>query len=159
MKKISFAIIAFITWILLTGSLHWQELAIGAVIALFVSLFFGNKFPGFKLFSPVRIAWGLYYIPVWVYYCIIANLDVAKRVLSPKMPINPGIIRFRTKLRTDFAKVMLANSITMTPGTMTVDILGDEFYIHWIYVRTEKDEEAYKIIAQRFENMLKHIFE
>lgn len=159
MRRISFAIIAFITWVLLTWSFNWQELTIGVVVALFVSLFFGDKFLGFRMFSPVRIAWGLYYIPIWVYYCILANLDVAKRVLSPKMPIKPGIVRFRTTLKTDLAKTMLANSITMTPGTMTVDIIGDEFYIHWIYVATEKDEEAYKLIASGFERILKHIFE
>ncbi|MDD2889090.1 MAG: Na+/H+ antiporter subunit E [bacterium] len=159
MRKIYFAIICFIVWVLLTWNFGWQELTMGVVVSLFVSLFFGDKFLGIKIFSPVRIAWMLYYIPIWIYYCIVANIDVAKRVLSPKMLIKPGIVKIRTNLKTDLAKVMLANSITMTPGTMTVDILGDELYIHWIYVSTEKEIEATKIIASAFEKILKHIFE
>ncbi|MDD5530550.1 MAG: Na+/H+ antiporter subunit E [bacterium] len=159
MRKIYFAIICFIVWVLLTWNFGWQELTMGVVVSLFVSLFFGDKFLGIKIFSPVRIGWMLYYIPIWIYYCIVANIDVAKRVLRPKMLIKPGIVKIRTNLKTDLGKVMLANSITMTPGTMTVDILGDELYIHWIYVSTEQEVEATKIIASAFEKILKHIFE
>ena len=53
------------------------------------------------------------------------------------MPIRPGIVKIKTTLRSEFAKTLLANSITMTPGTITVDIIGDEMYIHWIFIRSE----------------------
>jgi len=64
-----------------------------------------------------------------------ANLDVAYRVITGK--IRPGIVRFQPHLRTDFGRTLLANSITLTPGTLTVDVDDDtgEFYVHWIYVR------------------------
>jgi multicomponent Na+:H+ antiporter subunit E len=66
----------------------------------------------------------------------------------------------RTSLKTDVAKTCLANSITMTPGTLTVDMNGEgELYIHWINVRDERVERATEIIVERFERILKRVFE
>ena len=75
------------------------------------------------------------------------------------MPIKPGIVKVKTTLKTDIGKTFLANSITMTPGTITIDIIDDEFYIHWIYV-SSKDPQVYtnKILG-RFEKYIKRIFE
>ena len=86
-------------------------------------------------------------------------MDVAYRVLHPKMPIKPGIVKVKTKLKTDIAKTFLANSITMTPGTLSVDIKDEFLYIHWIYVRDEGMEKATEIIVDKFEKHLKRIFE
>ena len=82
---------------------------------------------------------------------------MAYRVLHPGLPVKPGIVRAKSNLTTDIGKVFLANSITMTPGTITVDIIDDNFYIHWIYVHS-KDPEVYthKIMG-RFEKYLKRI--
>jgi multicomponent Na+:H+ antiporter subunit E len=89
-----------------------------------------------------------------------ANLDVAYRALHPKMPINPGIVKIKTNLKTDSAITALANSITLTPGTMTVDVTDDGYlYIHWINVKSEDIEEATRIISQNFEWFIKKIFE
>ncbi len=54
--------------------------------------------------------------------------------------------------------MVLANSITLTPGTLSVDVVGDTFYIHWIDVETTDPEEAFKIIAEPFEKVLLKIF-
>ena len=75
------------------------------------------------------------------------------------MPIKPGIVVIKTGLKSDIAKLFLANSITLTPGTFTLDILGNNLLIHWIYVRTESIEGATKIIGERFEKYLRVIFE
>jgi len=88
-----------------------------------------------------------------------ANFDVAYRVIHPKMPIRPGIIVITTELKQDIAKMILANSITLTPGTFTLDILGDNLLIHWINVRTEDKKEATQIIGEKFEKYLRIIFE
>jgi multicomponent Na+:H+ antiporter subunit E len=87
-----------------------------------------------------------------------SNLDVARRVLTPSLPINPGIVKIKTKLTTNFSKMVLANSITLTPGTLTVDIVDDTLYIHWIDVKTTNPEEAFKEIAEQFEKILLKIF-
>ncbi len=107
----------------------------------------------------MRIIWFLWYLPIFLWECIKANIDVAYRVLHPKMPIRPGIVKVRIKLKTDIAKTFLANSITMTPGTMSVDIKGNHLYIHWIYIRDKEIEKATQIIVNKFEKHLKRIFE
>ena len=88
-----------------------------------------------------------------------ANFDVAYRVLHPKMPISPGIVKVKTGLKSEMARTFLANSITLTPGTMTVDIKDDHLYIHWINVRHTEVEDASKDIVSRFEPLLKKIFD
>ena len=83
---------------------------------------------------------------------------MARRVLTPSLPINPGIVKFKTKLTTDYSRMVLANSITLTPGTLSIDIIDDTFYVHWIDVKTTNPEEAYKEIAEKFEKILLKIF-
>jgi multicomponent Na+:H+ antiporter subunit E len=88
-----------------------------------------------------------------------ANLDVARRVISPSLPINPGIVKIKTRLKSDYAKMVLANSITLTPGTLSVDIVDDYIYIHWIDVKSTDPEQAFKDIAETFEKILIKIFD
>jgi multicomponent Na+:H+ antiporter subunit E len=76
------------------------------------------------------------------------------------MPINPGIVKIKTRLKTDAGITALANSITLTPGTLTVDLTDDGFlYVHWINVKSTDTEEATRLIAERFEYFLEKIFE
>jgi multicomponent Na+:H+ antiporter subunit E len=75
------------------------------------------------------------------------------------MPIRPGIVKVRTTLKSDLGKTLLANSITMTPGTITVDIIGEYLYIHWIYVRSEDPEIYTGMITGAFEKYIKKIIE
>jgi len=74
------------------------------------------------------------------------------------MPIKPGIVIIKTGLKSDIAKMILANSITLTPGTFTLDIVGDTLLIHWINVRAENITEATEIIGEKFEKYLRVIF-
>ena len=111
---------------------------------------------------PLEYLWFLcIYTPIFVWECFKANLDVAYRVSRPELPINPGIVRIRTRLKTDVAITLLANSITLTPGTMTVDVDTDNgiLYVHWIDVKSRDVEEATKRIAGRFEPILQRFFE
>jgi multicomponent Na+:H+ antiporter subunit E len=84
---------------------------------------------------------------------------VAYRVLHPDMPIRPGIVKVRTDLESEMAKTFLANSITLTPGTLTVDIDGSDLYIHWINVVGEGVEAHSDLIVRRFEKLLRRVFE
>ena len=154
-------ILLLIVWIALTSSFNWQELSTGILISLVLSLFLYQRYSGLGL-PPLegrRIVFLLIYLGVLSKEIIKANLDVAYRVLHPKMPIRPGIVVIKTKLKQDLAKMILANSITLTPGTFTLDILGDNLLIHWINVRTEDVNEATKIIGEKFEKYLRKIFE
>ncbi|HEA46843.1 MAG TPA: hypothetical protein ENH97_00325 [bacterium] len=161
MRRIVLFIIAFILWLLLTWTLNWQHLLVGVIVAIFVALLFGNMFveEPRKFFQIKRYFWFLVYIPLFLWECLKANFDVAYRVLHPKMPIKPGIVKVKTGLKSEVARTMLANSITMTPGTLSVDIDGQYLYIHWIYVRATEVEEASRMIVSKFEPLLARIFD
>ncbi len=167
MKRSIYFIIAFILWLLLTwpvvdGQIDFQIVVAGLIASLIVAIMFHEILPEehHVFISPVRIFWFLVYIPVFFYYVIKANLDVVYRALHPQMPIKPGIVKIKTNLKTDSAITALANSITLTPGTLTVDLTDDGYlYIHWINVRSDDVEQATQFIAQRFEWFLKKIFE
>jgi multicomponent Na+:H+ antiporter subunit E len=167
MKRSIYFIIAFILWLLLTwpvvdGQIDFQIVVAGLIASLIVAIMFHEILPEehHVFISPVRIFWFLVYIPVFFYYVIKANLDVVYRALHPQMPIKPGIVKIKTNLKTDSAITALANSITLTPGTLTVDLTDDGYlYIHWINVQSDDVEQATKCIAQRFEWFLKKIFE
>jgi multicomponent Na+:H+ antiporter subunit E len=88
---------------------------------------------------------------------LLANLDVASRVLSPRLNINPGIVKISTRLKNPVGRLILANSITLTPGTLSVDVIGDQLYIHWIDVEERDVEAATRKIAASFERYLEVI--
>ena len=144
-------ILTFLTFLLLSfdGELTIQLVVIGIVLASLMTIISNaieRKFPtprytGLRKSGLIKWAWLLQYMfgpfAVGLYK---SNVDVAKRIIFGN--INPGIIKFHPKLRTDEGKVFLADSITLTPGTLTVDI--DEegfFYIHWIDVESVSPSE------------------
>jgi len=149
-----------IIWLALTSSFHWQELVAGGAVSLLITIILQKTYRNLGLppLSVKRILYSLIYIGVLFIEILRANLDVAYRVIHPRMPIKPGIVVIKTTLRQDIAKMILANSITLTPGTFTLDILDDRLLIHWINVQSEETEEATRIIGKRFEKYLKVIF-
>jgi len=153
-------IILMILWMALTMSIEGQELIPGVVVSLILSFALYRNYQqiGLPQISLKKIIFLLVYIVVLFKEIILANLDVAYRVLHPKMPINPGIVIIKTQLKQDLAKMILANSITLTPGTFTLDIQGDRLLIHWINVKTDDTEKATRLIGDRFEKYLLVIF-
>jgi len=161
MQYVLFFLICLIIWFGLTFKFTLAYLVIGIIVSLITTIVFGKHFlkDWKKFLNPLRYFWLLIYIPVFLWECIKANFDVAYRVLHPGLPIKPGIVKVKTNLKTEIARVFLANSITMTPGTLAVDLIEDTLYIHWINV-TSKDPNIYtKKIAGRFEKFLERIFE
>jgi multicomponent Na+:H+ antiporter subunit E len=153
-------IILLLIWLALTSTFNWQEFGVGIFISLVLALLLSKTYLELGL-PPIgikRIAFFIVYIFVLFKEIIKANLDVAYRVIHPKMPINPGIVVIKTSLKQDVAKTILANSITLTPGTFTLDIFDDIFLIHWINVQSKDTEGATKIIGEKFEKYLRVIF-
>ena len=72
----------------------------------------------------------LIYAPWLIKEIVLANIDVARRILNPKLPIAPMMIRVKASQKGDLARVIFANSITLTPGTVSVDMQGDEIAVH-----------------------------
>ena len=154
-------IFLFCVWLCLTSSLKIQEFFAGIIVSFILALVLNKLYLNLGLPSLTikRITFFIIYIFILFKEIAKANLDVAYRILHPKMPIKPGIVVINTRLKQDLAKMILANSITLTPGTFTLDILGDNLLIHWINVRTENIEEATEIIGEKFEKYLRIIFE
>jgi len=167
MRRLIYFVLAFVIWVLLAwpfvdGQIDVQVVIAGVIASAIVAFLFHEVLPRehHVFISPARIFWALVYIPVFFYYVILANFDVVYRVVHPKMPIKPGIIKIKTNLKTKSGITALANSITLTPGTLTVDLTDDGFlYVHWINVKSTDVEEATKLIAGRFEYFLEKIFE
>jgi multicomponent Na+:H+ antiporter subunit E len=153
-KKISTFLILWIVWVLIAG-FDLMEIALGGVVALILSLII-TKYVSYSFGFGAIV--GLFkfifiYLPVFIYKLVIANLDMAYRVLSPKMPINPGFVEVPTSLKSDFGKLVLANSITLTPGTLSLDVEQDHVLVHWVNVQGKK-EEAQQNISKEFEKVL-----
>ena len=150
-------ILLFILYLIFVDTFATEELITGAAISAIIALFTYNLFSqrGIANLTPKKIFCSIIYFFYLFWEIILANFDVARRVIDPKLPINPGIIKVKTTMKSDFGKVMVGNSITLTPGTFTLDIDGDDMYIHWIDVKTTEPEELYKEIPGRFEKCLK----
>lgn len=149
-------ILSFALYLLIVGSFQTEELIAGGVasvvIALICSIFFQFKL---KYLNPIRIFWLIIYIPYFIWQMIKANIEIALIVINPKLPIHPGIVIGKTSLKSKEGKMLLANSITLTPGTLTVDIIDDEVHIHCVKIKKEKAEK----IFEQFEKFIKRITE
>ncbi len=163
-SKIVLFLLGFIVWLLLSWAPDWQHILVGVFVAGFVAVMTGDLFVARpRVLKHPLCYWHFFacYLPMFLWECFKANLDVAYRVIHPKLPINPGIVKVKTSLKSDTALTFLANSITLTPGTLSVDIDKEAgiLYIHWIDVKATDTEAATEIIVKRFEEILRKIFE
>jgi len=153
-------LILFLVWLGFTTTFAFAEVVTGVLLSFVVAIFSYKSFTqaGLKSFSPKRLLYMVQYFFVFMIALIKANFDVARIVINPKLPINPGIVEVDSKLTSPFAKMILANSITLTPGTLTVDIIDNKFFIHWLYVAGTDQETTYREIAKQFEDILIKIY-
>lgn len=161
--------VAFAFWLALVwpvspvdGRLLAGDIVAGLVVAAFVALVMREmiRVNLVRMIKPMPWFWMIVYLFVFGYYAIKGGLDVAYRVLHPAMPINPGIVKVRSVLKSDTGRTMLANSITLTPGTLTIEVTDDGvFYVHWLNVRSVEEEAAAEQILRRFEWYIQRIFE
>lgn len=161
-SRVLLLIILEFFWILWNNSLDYKIWLYGLLPALVIVWFFSPSVDIFKgvKFTPEGIFFSIIYIFVFIGAMVKSNIDVMLRVLSPKLRIKPGIVRVKTKLKSPMARMILANTITLTPGTFVVDIKGDLLYIHWIEVCCESDIEVLSNkIAGNFEKILLKIYE
>ncbi len=161
--------VSFVFWLLLVwpvspldGTWLLGDIVAGLFVAAFVALVMGQmvRVNFIRFLNPRCWFWSVVYLFVFSYYAIKGGLDVAWRVLHPAMPIKPGIVRIRSKLKTETGRTALATSITLTPGTLTIDVTDEGvFYIHWLNVSSVDEEIAAGQILRRFEWYIQRIFE
>ncbi len=162
-SRITVFFLSLLFWLLLTDIKVMQEVLIGIVVSVIVSMVAGHMLVTNKKSSSIirRLKGLIIYLLKFIWEMIKANIHVAYIVLHPSLPINPGIIKIKTKLKNDSALTLLANSITLTPGTLTIDVNKNkgDLYIHWIDVTTTDSVEATNRIGGRFEKTLSEVFE
>jgi len=138
--RLYFLLIAVLAllWMAFSGKFDLQHLSYGAlsialVLVLSRQLLTGAGTPvSAEMFQGLHMGRALRY-PFWlVWQILLANIQVAWIVINPKTTIDPVLVRFRCGMQGDLAKVVLGNSITLTPGTFTLRIRGDEFLVHAI---------------------------
>lgn len=153
-------ILCFVVWLLLAG-VQPVELIVGAIVSAIIA-FIAKSIFTYELtwkFPVNLLLFIVWYIPIFLFELIKANIDVAIRVLNPKIPINPGFVKVDTKITSDLGKLTLANSITLTPGTITVDVAEDGLFVHWIDVKGKTREELSSNVDGKFEKVLRRIFQ
>ncbi|MDA3951353.1 MAG: Na+/H+ antiporter subunit E [Spirochaeta sp.] len=155
-RRVVLATILVVLWIALAQPLSLQEVGVAIVVGIGIALL---PLPGADVYGevqlvPRRIGAAVSYLGVFLVAVVRSNLDVAFRVLNPRLPINPGIVRVKTRLKSRLGRLLLANSITLTPGTISVAIEGEDIYIHWINVGARDVEEATRQIVHDFEKYL-----
>ncbi len=133
MWKFSLTFIAlFVVWVLFTWPYNFQELIAGIFVSFIITYitkdFMFHEESG-KALNPRRWAGFIIYFFLWVGIEAKSHLQVAYMALTGR--INPAIIRIQTNLETDVGKALLGNSITLTPGTLTLKAEKD-LYIHWL---------------------------
>lgn len=163
-------ILCLLFWMLLTWSVAPRELIWGAVVAAiaaaFSARFFIHESP-FYLYNPVRLVILIFYCAViFLWEVIKANVSMAAIVLSPGMKnYKPGIIRVPAgeRPKSAYGLAMVSNCITLTPGTITLDVAEDEvgknyYYIHWIHVAETDRDKAGEAIKGTMEKWIGRIW-
>lgn len=150
----------FFFWVWLNGSLAPDVLIVGLVAAAVIALLFGNGLGVFSELHPTPRALGYTFLYILFFAKELAksNLSLAAIVLTPGLPLNPGIVKVRTKLKSRMGRMLLANSITLTPGTLTVELTGEWLYIHWVTVDSTDIEAATASIVSGFEHYLEVMY-
>ncbi len=138
-ERLVLFVVCFAFWLALTwpvspldGSLRAGDVLAGVVVSAFVALVMREivRVNFIRFLNPFSWFWALVYIFVFLYYVLKGGLDVAWRVLHPKMPIEPGIVKLQSELETETGRTALANSITLTPGTLSLDVHDGVITVH-----------------------------
>jgi multicomponent Na+:H+ antiporter subunit E len=144
------AMALFVFWVLLSASFEWIHLGLGLIFSFAVAwLNSGHSpfVPKFRLWLRVFL-----YLP-WLFYKIVqSSLHLSKLILHPALPITPHMISVESKLRHHAAVVLLGNSITLTPGTITVEVDGSNLIVH---AMDKNDEVAIKQMESKIANIFK----
>jgi len=140
-------------WLILTSSLHVDNILVGVVVSFSIAILYTKMFKHHK-FEFINPIYFLVYLFILLKNIIISNMQIAKRTLSPDMELAPAIVAVKTNLKSNWKKLLLANSITLTPGTLTLDVKDDTLFIHIIEYRDIHNKED---ITKEFEDIIAKI--
>jgi len=150
----------FFVWLLFTFSFDPFSLLLGAIFSATIAFFTYDIFIG----EDEQISQGRFpkfhyffiYVLVILFEILLGSFLVVYYVIT--MKIDPKIVKIKTNLKSQFAQGLLANSITLTPGTVTVDLHDGQLWVHWLAVQSDDPNKAAEIIKGSFEKQLGRIF-
>lgn len=150
----------FLFWVMLMGSLDTEVLIVGALVSIIIAFLYRDGLSFFTEFRGTKKAFiaGFCYYGYFFKELFKSNLKLAVIIMSPSLPIEPGIVKVRTKLKSHMGRLMLANSITLTPGTLTVELEGEWIYVHCVNVGSVDIEAATANIVAGFESYLEVMY-
>jgi len=160
--KITLFIISFIIWMFLDWPLDIQHALVGMLVAGLVIFSIQDTFSYSLRWGPVRTFLGLSICaPFFLWECLRTNADFILRLLNPKLPVHPEIVKVKTTLKTDIGLTFLANLIMLASRGVCIDITPEEdaLYLHWTGVKPEDSQAAAQLIVDKFESKLKKVFE
>jgi len=131
MRYIRSTLVVAILWLLLSGHYTALILSLGVLSVLIVTWFLWrmDRVDGELGVVPIRPRL-LYYLLWLMWQVVLSNIDLVRRILNPALPIQPTWQRLDIKVTSTLAKTLYANSITLTPGTLTTDVGEDHFMVH-----------------------------
>jgi multicomponent Na+:H+ antiporter subunit E len=144
-------VLLFAFWLVLSG--HYEPLLLGFGVASTALVVVLARRMGVVDEEGLPFEVGgrfLLYLPWLMKEVFVANLRVARIILTPRLPISPILVRFRSSQRTDLGRVIFANSITLTPGTITTGVYGREVEVHsltWVDVDGREEDEMDQRVA------------
>lgn len=158
---ISTSVVLFGIWLSLTLSADPQEITLGVVVSFITAVATHGALTGdlSRLLKPRKCLATAEYVFFFLGQMIKANIDVFFRIFRPVIPIRPGIVKAKLTLKSERAKAIVANSITLTPGTITIDIIGDEIFVHWVFLPSGDVHAETQSMVDSFAARLEKIFE
>jgi multicomponent Na+:H+ antiporter subunit E len=148
---IGITFIMFLFWVAVSGTLKWPQLLFGLAAAIFVVWFNKNMLIKPEERPPIRlkiIFWLFGYLLKLLVDIVIANFQVAWLVLHPKMPIEPNLVDLEVDIKKVTGRVLLANSITLTPGTLTIMAEDNKFLVHALTLKSGENLRQWSLIKK-----------
>ncbi|MGV6872718.1 Na+/H+ antiporter subunit E [Pseudochelatococcus sp. B33] len=140
-------------------------LIVGAAVSLVITHLFSGRPESWTAgvwravrVTPRRVGHFLAYFGIFIVELVRANLNMLRYIYARRIDIHPGVVRVHTRLSSPMARLALANSIALTPGSLVLGLEGEVLYIHWLDVKTTDREEASRLIVGPFEKHLEAAF-
>ena len=153
MRLFFWSILLFVLWMILTSNFQMANILVGMAVSFSISILYVKLFTH-KKFEFINPVWLVVYLYVLLKNLIISNIQISKIILKSDMKLSPAIIAVKTNLKSDWKKLLLANSVTLTPGTLTLEIKDDILYIHVIAYNESLNKED---ITKEFEDIIAKI--
>jgi len=149
-----------LVWIAISSSFELGSVITGALIAAALAYMFARRFAIWRgiRFSPTRLYHFIIYTGVFVVELVRANINMMRYVYAPRLSVEPGVVKVKTNLKSPIGRLALANSISLTPGSLVLDIGEDELLVHCLDMRAIDPKKVTETVSGPFEAHLEKAF-